>query len=556
MKEMKSKPMKILLFAGLSLLSLTFYSQNTNLRINEIIASNTNGEMDDFFETDDWIEIYNPPGSPITNLAGYYLSDDPADLMKWQIPATNAGLTTILPNNFLVIWCDNDPAQGEDHNGNFTLSADGETVLLTAPDGTTIIDQVTYPQCATDISYGRECDGCSNWMFFNNVTFDASNGEIHNNDILFINEVQTLNTSYFADLQGEFDQWFEIYNPNNFQVNVGGYYVGVNGDPLQWLIPTDNPYRTVIPANGFLLIWCDNDVNDDTNHAPFTLSTTGGTITLTGPDAATNIDSYTYTSMTSNQSYGRQNDGSATSIIFNAPTPTVSNQLVFVNSPVLYINEVMTVNASDITDNVGEIEDWFEIYNPNNFDVNIGNYYFSDNIENPTKWRVPVDFPDSVTVEANGWLLFFADDDTEQGVRHAAFRLNNNLESLRFYSPDGFTVVDYITWQNMGADTSLGRFTDGNAEWVYFVETTPDASNNGAQISVFEMKSSGWQVFPNPTTDWVQFSDMRNVRLYTSQGQIVQSGQNVQNMSVGHLPAGTYLLITDQKEQFRIVISK
>jgi hypothetical protein len=49
---------------------------------------------------------------------------------------------------------------------------------------------------------------------------------------------------------------------------------------------------------------------------------------------------------------------------------------------------------------------------------------------------------------------------------------------------------------------------------------------------------------------------MRNVRLYTSQGQIVQSGQNVQNMSVGHLPAGTYLLITDQKEQFRIVISK
>lgn len=553
---MKPNRMKIYFVLLIGLLHYASWGQNLNLRINEIIASNANGQMDDFFETDDWIEIYNPPGNPITNLAGYYISDDPLNLIKWQIPATNAGITTVLPNNFIVIWCDNDPEQGEDHNGNFTLSAEGETVLLTAPDGTTVIDQVTYPQCAPDISYGRECDGCANWMFFNNVTFDDNNFEEHGSDDLFINEVQTQNISYFADLQGEYDQWFEIYNPNNFQVNVGGYYIGVNGDPLQWHIPSDNPYRTAIPALGYLLIWCDNDGADDTNHAPFTLNTGGATIQLTGPDGTTSIDSYTYTAMGNNQSYGRQNDGASNSILFNAPTPTVTNQLVFISSPVLYINEILTVNAFGITDNVGELEDWFEIYNPNNFDVNIGNYYFSDDIENPTKWRVPTDFPDSVTVEANSWLLFFADDDTEQGVRHAKFRLNNGQESLRFYTPDGFTVVDFVTWQGMDADTSLGRLTDGASEWVYFLETTPDASNNGAQISVVDLSQSDWTVYPNPAVEWIQFSAARNVRLYTAQGQIVQSGRQVQSMSVANLPAGTYLLVTDQKEHFRIVIAR
>ena len=46
-----------------------------SLYINELVASNNQDQMDEFFEYDDWIEIYNTGG--ITNLAGYYLSDDP-----------------------------------------------------------------------------------------------------------------------------------------------------------------------------------------------------------------------------------------------------------------------------------------------------------------------------------------------------------------------------------------------------------------------------------------------------------------------------------------------
>ncbi|MBL7941239.1 MAG: lamin tail domain-containing protein, partial [Flavobacteriales bacterium] len=266
---------KYLLVAGSMFITTTWLSaQNFNLKINEIIASNINGETDGFDVGEDWVEIYNPPGNPITNMAGYYLSDDPDSLDKWLIPSTNAGTTTILPNNHLVFWIDKDANQGEDHV-DFSLSEDGETFLLVAPDGTTIIDSISYPQMVPDISYGRITDGNSGWMFFNNVTFENPNAELDMlPEILFINEVQVNNNSTFDDNFGDYDAWFEVYNPNAFQVNLAGYHISNTADPLQYQIPNSNPYYTVIPPGGFRLIWCDGELSEESNHAPLTLGAT------------------------------------------------------------------------------------------------------------------------------------------------------------------------------------------------------------------------------------------------------------------------------------------
>ena len=52
-----------------------------SLVINELLASNSSFDYDDFFQFEDWIEIYNAGG--ILNLEGYHLSDDPDILYKW-----------------------------------------------------------------------------------------------------------------------------------------------------------------------------------------------------------------------------------------------------------------------------------------------------------------------------------------------------------------------------------------------------------------------------------------------------------------------------------------
>ncbi len=539
------KPLFIIIFLFLSL-----FSKSQNLFINEIVSENVDGQQDQFFERDDWIEIYNTGG--ITNLAGYYLSDDPLIPNKWLIPNTNPGVTTVLPNNHIVFWCDRDPEQGEDH-ADFSLNIDGETVMLVAPDGVTIIDSITFPQMAPDISYGRSCDGCDTWQYFNNVTFENDNSEIiPAPQLLFINEVMANNSSYWNDLNGEYEPWFEIFNPNSSNVNLAGYSVTLSNGS-EWTFPSDVPFYTVILPGEFKIFWADGEVAQAGNHASFTLENVNTTLTLKGNNGST-IDTYNYVATNANQSYGRQTDGSPNSIVFNSPTPGATNSLIIIPSPTLYINEVLSVNVADATDEAGQVEDWFEIYNPNNFPVNLAGYYISDNPENPRKWQVPFFNAAATTIGANDWLLFWADEDQTQGITHTSFRLSNNSEALRVTTPDGITLVDQISWQGMDPDTSLGRLTDGSAQWVYFLETTPGESNNGSLVEVRESESNEFiKVYPNPSNGIVFFSKPSDFSLFSVSGNFIFSGKNANQIDLSTLSNGVYFIKTDIGEAFRIV---
>lgn len=531
-------------------------AQNTNLRINEILTRNSTVAMDDFFEYDDWIEIYNPPGSGITNLAGYYLSDNADSLTKWQIPADDAGVTTVLPNNFIIFWIDNDydnlNTQGPSHNAGFALDSDGEMILLTAPDGLTIIDSTSFPEMARDVSWGRSCDGCPQWQYFNNVTFDDNNVEIQNNSLLFINEVQPINNSTYDDLENEFDPWFEIYNPNSFQVNLANYSLSINGGP-SWTVPNTRPARTVIPPGGFILIWCDNDLADDVNHSPLNLPADGANIELKGPDGLTVIDTYAYPATIADHSWGRISDGSSNSIEFTTPTPTVTNQLIVIQPENIVINELLTANQNGITDNVGELEDWIEVYNPNNFPVNLSGYYFSDDPEVRNKWVVSSSFPDSVTVPANGWLLFWADADVEQGVLHADFRLSNNGEYLSLAGPDGYTLADEIQWNYIAPDTSLGRITDGADEWVLFIVSTPEASNNQGTINLIESSTTSLLAYPNPTNNILFFNRAIDFNAFDLSGKLIEAHKNTRSVDASRWPSGIYILQTNDGNCLRVM---
>jgi len=143
-----------------------------SLYINEFMASNT-VYLDEYGEKDDWVEIYNA-GDTAVDLGGMYLSDDPANLTKCLIPATDSSATTIQPGGFLLFWFDDKPSQGIRHIKT-KLSGDGENILLVASDGTTIIDQVKFGPQVANISRGRQPDGGTNWYFFPASTPNASN---------------------------------------------------------------------------------------------------------------------------------------------------------------------------------------------------------------------------------------------------------------------------------------------------------------------------------------------------------------------------------------------
>ena len=55
------------------------------LRLNEILASNRAGRLDDEGESSDWVEIHNSGTRP-ERLGSYHLTDDPALPQKWKFP--------------------------------------------------------------------------------------------------------------------------------------------------------------------------------------------------------------------------------------------------------------------------------------------------------------------------------------------------------------------------------------------------------------------------------------------------------------------------------------
>lgn len=124
---------------------------NNSIVINEFLASNDNYGSDQDGEYDDWIELYNNSDEAI-DLTGFYLSDDVGELDKWEFPTT-----TIAPQDYLIIWADDDTEQDGLHTP-FKLSASGESVVLSSPE-LDIIDFYTFSEQTTDISMGRYPNG-------------------------------------------------------------------------------------------------------------------------------------------------------------------------------------------------------------------------------------------------------------------------------------------------------------------------------------------------------------------------------------------------------------
>jgi hypothetical protein len=145
-----------------------FYSIEVtgDLVINEFMADNDTVVPDPSGEYDDWIEFYNNSNNTIS-LNGYFLSDESGDLTQWAFPDTSIG-----PNEYLIVWADDDDGQPGLH-ANFKLSASGEEIVLVAPD-TTIVDEVTFGAQITDLSTGRYPNGTGSFVLMN-PTFSAEN---------------------------------------------------------------------------------------------------------------------------------------------------------------------------------------------------------------------------------------------------------------------------------------------------------------------------------------------------------------------------------------------
>ena len=140
------------------------------------------------------------------------------------------------------------------------------------------------------------------------------------------------------------------------------------------------------------------------------------------------------------------------------------------------INEFMADNKTTIEDpdQPGAHPDWIEIYNPMLIPFDLGGMYLTDDQAIPTKYQIP----DGVSIGPGGYLLFWADNDPEQGPAHTNFKLNaTDGEVISLTDIDGTTVIDSIVFGPQTSDISYGRLVDGTENQGLLETPTPGTTN-------------------------------------------------------------------------------
>ena len=139
-----------------------------------------------------------------------------------------------------------------------------------------------------------------------------------------INELMADNDNILADPQGDYDDWLELHNRTNSAVTLTGMYLSDKEDePTKW----EFPENTEIPANGYLIVWLDEDVDDPEGlHADFKLSKGGEAVLLVDTDANGNavLDSITFGEQETDIAFGRLPDGTGDFQVVSA-TPGAPN---------------------------------------------------------------------------------------------------------------------------------------------------------------------------------------------------------------------------------------
>ncbi len=118
--------------------------------INEFLAHNASGIVDQDSDHSDWIELKNTSASAV-NLDGWYLTNDASNPTKWQLPSVS-----LAAGAYLTIFASGKDRHvaGQELHTNFTIDENGGYLALDMPDHSVAYAFNPYPAQLDDVSYG------------------------------------------------------------------------------------------------------------------------------------------------------------------------------------------------------------------------------------------------------------------------------------------------------------------------------------------------------------------------------------------------------------------
>lgn len=140
------------------------------------------------------------------------------------------------------------------------------------------------------------------------------------------------------------------------------------------------------------------------------------------------------------------------------------------------VSELMASNGSSHQDENGDFDDWVELHNQGELEVELLGWRIAD--END--YAKAFEFTESTIIPAGGFLVIWADDEPEQGPLHATFKLSSSGETVILYGPNG-EIVHQLQFPPLDADVSYGLDAENNYSTLD-APTPGSANTNSASV--------------------------------------------------------------------------
>jgi hypothetical protein len=224
----------------------------------------------------------------------------------------------------------------------------------------------------------------------------------------------------------------------------------------------------------------------------------------------------------------------------------------------IVINEAMASNQSSVQDQDGDFDDWIEFYNGGDEALNISGYGLSDDISSIGKYK----FPQGTIIEADGYLIVWADDDQEQDGLHTQFKLSAGGESL-YLSNVANSIIDELTFGEQISDQSIARRPNGVGSFTIGNHTF---NRNNDLVGTNELTSfESFKLFPNPSTNILNIEwkaddiDVINIDIYNALGERIEhliTTSNTKSINVSNYTSGIYLMVINNNESLKFTVIK
>ncbi len=307
---------------------------------------------------------------------------------------------------------------------------------------------------------------------------------------LVINEILSSNQSGIQDMDGDHEDWIELYNNTNESINLSNYFLSDEGDNLsKWQFPN----QEILPHSFLLVFASAKDVVGEELHTNFRIKSSGEKLYLSNSTGGL-VDQIEAVQLMADESYARYPDASMLMYkIFN-PSPgnsnNHSNQISFSRAAGFYQNSFYLKLSSWAGDTI--------YYTLDGSLPTLNSSVFMDSLwvenvdDKPNYFSEIQTTPDQSMIDYPAWQSPHTKLDKAIMLRCASF--HNQMQTSKIYTSTYFIEEDIANKYDLPIISLIGpegSFFDQDSG-IYVPGVNYDPENSGWSGNYFK-KGSNWE---------------------------------------------------------------